>query len=775
MQTMPRCSNVGFWSWVLDTAAVLLLALVVVLALGSRPAAAQEPPPPPPAPAPIEIAKPIKTFASWGNQQRRDDGKVFIYPLEDGTDINIYESTEVSGTIQINNFKLSKANAQRDVPIEFKPTAAPQNFFKIESSKPVNVEVVTPVYCCEQEAERFVASERQNFLGTKFVFHADPDGLNVGTDTSFPGTEEIVIINPGTTDSTVEIRKFDPVAQVYGPALRTPTVPAGGYVEYSVNKTSVANTDNTVTVGKTSERDMNSGRGHYKVTVTSGSPVLVWEGRGFANNTTIAAASDGSTIGSTIFASTPNDQFNAGDAIDPTGVVMRIIGVSAPGGTINYTIYSSSSPSADPLFTPIGGGTVAPGDVVSELDLPEDRLYKIVTGGPAEKIQVQYGPKSFPPHGAVMIGGNDGGITTNPGRSFRFFFEGHSQKAIDVLIPQAGTSVTITGPASANLTSTVNDQVLHFLPPPAGPCSPPPGTFCPPPAPGLYTVTASSPVWVVLTGEFDDQQGYFVYTGAPPVVISSSIGVPFLQYCHSAAHSGDADCVNDVSGLPTQGTFASETLPANNACAAGEPTTGTAKVRITAGDAVTVTWTDLNCGTNNASDSTPVNRGVVTSVGRDVQVTTEASDVRLRIVPRDTEYDIIDNRIKGVKRIVAESLHDGKILEKWAVNGGERLVVRLNNVPDVIRSATVKFWVGLTRFFGEKTIIARAYLGDAPVGEPVSRSLSAVSGTTFALPQIYNQGAFGINAFDRIEFSAAPGSYFGINSVDLITTRPASP
>ncbi|MDA2923357.1 hypothetical protein MYX65_01665 [Acidobacteria bacterium AH-259-L09] len=484
--------------------------------------------------SPVPISNPVVTYASWGDQNNRNIGLVFIYPLENGTDLNLFQETSTTAPIQISTLVLTVTAAMKDVPITFGPLTAPQHFFKLESNKPVNWELVTPDYNSFREASRFVASENRTFLGTKFVFHAD-DGVGFGVS---QGTEEIVIINPGTTASTVTIEKFNTGTGLYDLPVATTLVPAGDFDEFAVNVSGL---------GKGPGKSLGTGRGHYRVTVTAGSPVLVWEGRWLRNNDAIGVAPDGSTIGNTIFASTPNDPSIGGASIG-AGVILRIVGITAA----SYTV--SSSPGPGSPFTVVRTGTVAAGGVASETALLEDHLYKITTASPTQKIQVQYLPEPLGSveHGAEMIGGNDGGVATNPGTSFLFFFESRAQFSIDVLIPQAGTSVTVTGPSSTSLTSTVPDQVLHFVPN-SGSSSSAVGK-------GLYTATATNPVWVVLTGAFGDQQGYFVY-------VSPTVGAPFsepgdgngdgktnaadLVALMLEISDGDGDRVEDVGG----GTF----------------------------------------------------------------------------------------------------------------------------------------------------------------------------------------------------------------------------
>jgi len=263
---------------------------------------------------------------------------------------------------------------------------------------------------------------------------------------------------------------------------------------------------------------------------------------------------------------------------------------------------------------------------------------------------------------------------------------------------------------------------------------------------------------------------------------SSTLGPISLRYCHSAAHFGDPACTRVVGGqtVPTTGKVASQDLP-DSACPPGQPTRGTASARVTPGDKVTVSWTDLNCGSNDGSESIRVNPINTDVVGTDVKLRADApgdANVRLRVVPRDAEYDDYcedEERPRRPQRIVVETLKDGKKLEKWTINGDERIGIRLaNTVPDdVITNAVVKFWVG-RRATGPKTIIAKAFRNGEPVGVD-TRVLSAVPRTTFSEVQVYTPANFGNNAFDRLELRAAHGSYFGIGSIDLNTTHPASP
>ena len=264
---------------------------------------------------------------------------------------------------------------------------------------------------------------------------------------------------------------------------------------------------------------------------------------------------------------------------------------------------------------------------------------------------------------------------------------------------------------------------------------------------------------------------------------SSALSPIFLRFCHSAGHAGDAACTRVENGqtVKTTGQVASQDLP-ETGCAPDQPTKGTASASVTPGDYVTVSWTDLNCGNNAGSQSVRVNPIITDKVGTDVKLIADApghAAVRLRVVPREAEFDDFceeEERPRRPQRIVVETLYDGKKLEKWAINGDERIELRLANaVPDdVITSAVVKFWVG-RRVTGAKTIIARAFRNGEQVGRPVRRELLAVPRTTFAELQVYTPANFGNVAFDRIEFRAALGSWFGLGSADLQTTRPASP
>lgn len=254
----------------------------------------------------------------------------------------------------------------------------------------------------------------------------------------------------------------------------------------------------------------------------------------------------------------------------------------------------------------------------------------------------------------------------------------------------------------------------------------------------------------------------------------SSLGPISLRFCHSAGHGGDPACLNGA-GLPTTGNVAS-VIPTPSACQPGQPTKGTANVSVTPGDYVTVSWNDLNCGSNDGSQSIRVNPIIRDTVGIDVKLHADAPNalVRLRVFPRDGEDDDMceeDERPARAKRIVVETLHDGRRLESRTINGDERIDVRIaNSVPDeVITSAAVKFWVG-RRITGAKTIIAKAFRNGEPVGVE-RRVLLAVPRTTFSEVQVYTPANFGNNAFDKIEFRAAPGSWFGLGSADLQTTR----
>jgi hypothetical protein len=263
----------------------------------------------------------------------------------------------------------------------------------------------------------------------------------------------------------------------------------------------------------------------------------------------------------------------------------------------------------------------------------------------------------------------------------------------------------------------------------------------------------------------------------------STLGPISLRYCHSAAHTGDPSCTREIAPgvvVATTGQVASQDAP-QTTCAPGEPTTGTANVSVTPRDHVTVSWNDLNCGANDGLRSVRVNAVNRDSVGVDVKLVADSranADVRLRVLPRDGEYDDYceeDERPKRPQRIVVETLYDRSKLERWAINGDERIDVRIaNSVPDeVITSAAVKFWVG-RRIFGPKTIIAKAFRNGEPVGEPVRREFLAVPRTSFADVTVYTPANFG-GDFDRIEFRAAHGSWFGLGSADLKTTRPPIP
>jgi hypothetical protein len=265
----------------------------------------------------------------------------------------------------------------------------------------------------------------------------------------------------------------------------------------------------------------------------------------------------------------------------------------------------------------------------------------------------------------------------------------------------------------------------------------------------------------------------------------SSLGPISLRYCHSASHSGPAACTRDAGGgqiVPTTGKVATQTLPVTG-CAPDQPTKGTANVSITPVDNVTVRWSDLNCGANDGSQSIAVNPITTDTVGTDVQLHADAKGkamVKLRVVPRDEEDDDMcepEERPARAKRIVVETLEDDNRQEKRTINGDERIDVHLATTAlpdDVITSAAVKFWIG-RKATGAKTIVARAFRNGEQVGEPVRRTLLQVPKTSFSELQVYTPANFGNNAFDKIEFRAASGSWFGLGSVDLQTTRPASP
>jgi hypothetical protein len=442
---------------------------------------------------PVPIQDPVVTYASWGDQNDRNQGMVYIYPLEDGTDLNLYEETSTISPIQITTLVLSVTNASEGIPIQFGPLTEDQYFFKLESSKPVNWELTSPDYSSFRESSRFVASEKRNFRGRKFYFHADDDVPGFSIET--PKTEEIVIINPGPLNCTsVEISKFNPNTNTYD-LLATTSITAGDFDEYTVNEDGL---------NKPPGKSLGTGEGFYRV--LSDCEVLVWEGRWLANNMTIGAADDGSTIGSTIFASAPNDESYNGSAI-VEAVAMRIIGITSA----SYTV--SASPGPGLPFSNIRTGTVGAEEFATETGLLEDHLYKITTNTPDEKVQIQYIPEDtldsdVATHGAEMIGGHDGGRTTNPGTNFLLFFESDAQDHIDVLIPEPGTDVTITGISppglpSGSMTSSVNDQVFHFAP--GNPDNNDPINR------GFYRVTSTKSVWVVVNGVAGDQQGYFVY------------------------------------------------------------------------------------------------------------------------------------------------------------------------------------------------------------------------------------------------------------------------
>lgn len=112
-----------------------------------------------------------------------------------------------------------------------------------------------------------------------------------------------------------------------------------------------------------------------------------------------------------------------------------------------------------------------------------------------------------------MIPGRDGNVSTNPGTSFLLFAEDWYQDYIDVIMPEAGTNVTITGPTGGTHTSTVVDEVFHFDIPEFSAAGQ-----------GVYEITATKPVWVVIISRLGDQQGYFVWRG-----ISADCPVPDLD------------------------------------------------------------------------------------------------------------------------------------------------------------------------------------------------------------------------------------------------------
>jgi hypothetical protein len=263
----------------------------------------------------------------------------------------------------------------------------------------------------------------------------------------------------------------------------------------------------------------------------------------------------------------------------------------------------------------------------------------------------------------------------------------------------------------------------------------------------------------------------------------SALSPIFLRFCHSAGHTGPAACTRVENGvtLQTTGKVASQSLP-ETACEPNQPIKGTATVSIIENDGIAFSWNDLNCDSqanSSGAESFLVNPIITSSVGTAVQLKAERLNtvVRLRVVPRDTEFDLIDNVLKGVKRIVVESLNDGKVLERWSINGAERISARLTDAAapnDVLTSAAVRFWVGHTKLFGAKTILAKAKRNGVVVGATDTRVLPAAPKSTFSNLQVYTSANFGAD-FDEIEFSAAPGSYFGIGRIDLNTTHPASP
>lgn len=429
-------------------------------------------PPPPHLPQPSLLSPPFFTqYASWDDSSNRNQGQLVIYPTQDGTSFELYEETSLGAPIQIGTLVMS-GTGNRGQPRVFGPLASDNHFFKVVSDKPVNVELVTMDYEGSNEANRFVISEDGNYRGTGFYFYADSGS-----------SEKMWVINPSTAagSGAISLDRYDPATMNYSvpvASVPSPGIPAQGV--YS------ATPGLTVPSG-----------GFFRF--TSENPVLVWEGRNFNQNMAIGAAEDGSTIGSEVYAAVPYDEFVSSGF----STTLRVIGITST----DYDIFANTGAG----FFPVGVGYFVGAEAVTtHAGLPDDRVYKIVATSPNGLVQVQYATvwSSATSHGgAEMIPGRDDDMSTNPGTSFLLFSEDGYQNAIDVIMAEAGTVVNITGPTAASFTSTVPDEVFHFTMP---------GNVTT--AQGLFTITATNPVWVIVVSELGDQQGYFVWRGraAPP-------------------------------------------------------------------------------------------------------------------------------------------------------------------------------------------------------------------------------------------------------------------
>ena len=419
-------------------------------------------------PQPLGVGS-IVSYAAWNDDDDRNEGYVYIYPLQSDTNIELWATTSNIIPIQIDTLVASWAMAPAGQPLSFGPLTEQQYFFKLKTDKPVTWELSTFDYTGIGDSSRFVIASSLNYLGSLFYFHADQ-----------ASDEEVNVVNPGPSGSgAVQLDRWDGTSWVSVASLSN--IAADNYGEFVVPQ-----------------------RAFYRV--TSENPVLVYEGRYWNQVMATGVTPEGDTVGNKVYAA---NLFLQTGGVSTGNTTLHIMGVTAA----SYTV-SQRTPTTP--WSVVTTGSVAEGGLTSEFYLPMNVLFKVETSAPDEKVFIQYmvswnqdGARG----GAEMIPGIDGGDTTNPGTQFLVQFGGAPasstaytyQGYIDIIARQAGTTVTITGPLSATFTTTVNDEGIHFGPPATGPPGHHSGYH------GLYTITSTNPVWVVVNSILGDQQSYFVY------------------------------------------------------------------------------------------------------------------------------------------------------------------------------------------------------------------------------------------------------------------------
>jgi hypothetical protein len=400
-----------------------------------------------------------ESYASWNDNSNRNEIFVYIYSLEENTNITLYYTSSILTPIKIDTIAANWTNVASGTPLTYGPLINQHYFFKLTSNKPVTWELVTHSYEAYREASRFIMSSDLSYLGTTFYFHADQHTY-----------EEIDVINPNTDGSGI-VSLYNWTGGTWNFLTSTNNIDPESFWEYSVPS-----------------------KAFYKI--ESENPVLVYEGKLYNQNMATGVTPRGDTVGNVIYAAVPYDIF----AAPKGGATLHIMGVTGA----SYSVYHKSA--GDTSWTFELNDAVSAGSSTTHENLTMDKVYKIVTDSEDHKIFVQYltaWPAPEARGGAEMIPGIDNGKTTNPGTQFILYFDGGPpgtysyQKYIDVLMPEAGTSVNINGAASTSFTSTVDDEAFRWEPGDGN------GS--------VYIITSSKPVWVVVMSDRGSESGYFVF------------------------------------------------------------------------------------------------------------------------------------------------------------------------------------------------------------------------------------------------------------------------